>query len=49
MIPLGVIGPFQVMLLILTLTFPIILFFLGYYLGKKSDYKKRVIEEELKK
>ncbi len=49
MIPLGVIGPFQVIFLLLTLTFPIILFFLGYYYGKKSGYKKRVIEEELKK
>jgi len=49
MIQLGVIGPFQVILLLLTLTFPIILFYLGYYYGKKSGYKKRVIEEELKK
>ncbi|MFY7988349.1 MAG: hypothetical protein ACOVNP_05650 [Flavobacterium sp.] len=45
MIQLGVVGPFQIIFLLLTLTFPIILFFLGYYFGKKSGYKKRVKEE----
>ncbi|MFN7045894.1 MAG: hypothetical protein ACK4M1_11925 [Flavobacterium sp.] len=49
MIQLGVVGPFQIILLLITLTFPIILFFLGYYFGKKSGYNKRVREEELKK
>ena len=49
MIQLAVIGPFQVILLLLTLTFPIVLFFLGYYFGKKAGYNKRVKEEELKK
>ncbi len=49
MIQLGVVGPFQVILLLLTLTFPIVLFFLGYYFGKKAGYNKRVKEEELKK
>ena len=49
MIPLGVVGPFQVILLLLTLTFPIVLFFIGYYFGKKSGYNKRTKEEELEK
>jgi hypothetical protein len=44
MIQLGVIGPFQIIILLLTLTFPVVLFFIGYYFGKN-----RVIIKELKK
>lgn len=47
MIQLGVIGPFQI--IILLLTFPVVLFFIGYYFGKKSGYNKRAKEEVLKK
>ena len=49
MIQLGVIGPFQIIILLLTLTFPVVLFFIGYYFGKKSGYNKRAKEEVLKK
>ncbi|WP_445714502.1 hypothetical protein [Flavobacterium sp.] len=49
MISLGVIGPFQVILLLFALFLPIGLFFIGYHFGKKSGYLKRIKEEELKK
>jgi hypothetical protein len=45
MIQLGVIGPFQIILLVLALVFPIVLFMIGYYFGKKAGYKKRVKED----
>ena len=37
------IGPFQ---LIIVLIFPVGIFLLGYYVGKKSGYIKRVKETE---
>lgn len=40
---LGVVGPFQ---LILLLIIPIGIFLLGYFLGKKSGYIKRIKETE---
>lgn len=49
MIPLGVIGPSQLLLILFVLIFPVGLFFIGYYFGKKSGYLKRIKEEELKK
>ncbi|MFT5762447.1 MAG: hypothetical protein ACI8WA_001576 [Polaribacter sp.] len=41
-ISLGVIGPAQI---VLVLVFPVGIFLLAYYLGKKSGYNKRVKEE----
>lgn len=40
---LGILGPFQ---LIILLIIPIGIFLLGFFLGKKSGYLKRVKETE---
>jgi len=41
MIQLGVIGPFQIILITLMLGFPVVLFLIGYYVSKKEGYKKK--------
>ncbi|MFC4634423.1 hypothetical protein ACFO3O_10925 [Dokdonia ponticola] len=40
---LGIVGPFQLILLLLI---PAGIFFLGFFLGKKSGYIKRIKETE---
>lgn len=49
MIQIGTIGIAQLLVLFLSLLFPVAIFFIGYYFGKKSGYLKRVKEEEFKK
>ena len=44
-ITLGMVGPFQLILLLLI---PVGIFLLGYFLGKKSGYIKRIKETEKK-
>jgi len=39
---LGVVGPAQILLVFV---FPVVIFLVGYYLGKKSGNKKSVKEE----
>ncbi len=49
MIALGVIGPAQLIFISIFLFIPIIVFFIGYKIGQKSGYIKRVKEEENKR
>ena len=49
MIALGVIGPAQILMISLIVIIPIIAFFIGYKIGQKSGYIKRVKEEENKR
>lgn len=49
MITLGVIGAPQLIIVLIFLFIPIIAFFIGYKIGQKSGYIKRVKEEENKR
>jgi hypothetical protein len=49
MIQIVAIGVAQLLVLFLSLVFPVVIFFIGYYFGKKSGYLKRIKEEEFKK
>ncbi len=46
-IPLKI-GAAQILLLLFILFLPIVIFFLGYYFGKKAGYIKRIKETENK-
>ncbi len=49
MIALGQIGAPQIIVVLIFLFIPIITFFIGYKIGQKSGYIKRVKEEENKR
>ncbi len=49
MVALGTIGPAQIIIVFFSLVFPIALFFIGFFLGKKSGYSKRIEEEQTRK
>ena len=40
------IGPWQIITILIVLGAPVILFLLGFWLGKKSGYNKRIKEEQ---
>ena len=44
---LAILGPWQ--MIVVSLVFPVLIFMLGYYVGKKAGYIKRVKEEEGRK
>lgn len=49
MVALGTIGPIQIIIVFFSLILPVALFFIGFYLGKKSGYSKRIEEEQARK
>ena len=49
MIVFGTIGPIQIIIVFFSLILPVALFFIGFYLGKKSGYSKRIEEEQTRK
>lgn len=49
MVALSTIGPIQIIIVLFSLILPVALFFIGFYLGKKSGYSKRIEEEQARK
>ncbi len=49
MVGLSTFGPVQFIIVFFSLILPVALFFIGFYLGKKSGYSKRIEEEQTRK
>ena len=43
---MGRVGPTEIILLFILFVAPIVSFVIGYFMGKKSGYLKRIQEEE---